>query len=145
VAEREAADLELGEQRRHVPQHGLAGGGVAVVADGGMPGQPIDDRRIAEIVADMAVAAVIVELLAVVGDDSGRLLAAMLERMQAERRVRRRVRRAIDAEDAALLVELVVVERMGGGRRRQARVSGTLDCHCDDWIKRSRSRRSPGL
>ena len=48
-------------------------------------------------------------LRAVEGDDAGRLLAAMLERMQAERRERRRVLVAEDAEDAAFLVELVVV------------------------------------
>ena len=50
-----------------------------------------------------------VELRAVEGDDAGRLLAAMLERVQAEGGQGGGVRMAEDAEDAALLVELVVV------------------------------------
>ena len=55
-----------------------------------------------------------VELLAVIGDDAGRLLAAMLQRVQAERRQRRRLGMAEDAEHAAFLVQMVVVERIGG-------------------------------
>ena len=52
-----------------------------------------------------------VEAGAVEGDDAGRLLAAMLERMQAEHGQRRGVGVAEDAENAALLAQLVVVER----------------------------------
>ena len=66
--------------------------------------------RLGEIVADQADVALDAELLAVEGDDAGRLLAAVLQRVQAERGQRRRLRMAEDAEDAALLVELVVVE-----------------------------------
>ena len=62
-----------------------------------------------------------VELLAVIGDDAGRLLAAMLQRVQAERGERRRVGMAVDAEDAAFLVQMVGVGRM---RRWAARRSG---------------------
>ena len=45
-----------------------------------------------------------------VGDDAGGLLAAVLQRVQAEGDEGRRVLDADDAEDAALLVQLVVVE-----------------------------------
>ena len=71
--------------------------------------QACDDLLGAEIVADKAHAAMGVELLAVIGDDAGRLLAAMLQRVQAERGQRRRVGMAVDAEDAAFFVEMVVV------------------------------------
>ncbi len=52
-----------------------------------------------------------VELLAVIGDDAGRFLAAMLQRVQAKRRQRRGFGMAEDAEHAAFLVQMVVVER----------------------------------
>ena len=50
-----------------------------------------------------------VEAGPVIGDDAGRLLAAMLQRVQAEGGHRRRVRHAPDAEYAAFLVQLVVL------------------------------------
>ena len=46
----------------------------------------------------------------VIGDDAGRFLAAMLERMQAEHRQRGRIGVPENAEHAALLVQRVVVE-----------------------------------
>ena len=65
VRDREAAELEIGIQRLHVAQDGVAGGGVAVVADRGAAGQRRDHPRIAEIVADQAEAAMRMEVLAV--------------------------------------------------------------------------------
>ena len=53
------------------------------------------------------------ELFAIIGDDSGRLLATMLQRVQAEGGQRRRVGVAIDPEDAAFVVEVVRMERIG--------------------------------
>ena len=53
-----------------------------------------------------------VELLAVIGDDAGRFLAAMLQGVQPERRQRGRVGMAENAEDAAFLVQMVIVEGM---------------------------------
>ena len=55
------------------------------------------------------------EPLAVEGDDAGRLLAAVLEGVQAERGDRRRVRMPEDAEDAALFAQPVAVEIEPGG------------------------------
>jgi hypothetical protein len=46
VADREAAGIELGEQRLHVAQDGFAGGGIADMADGALPGRrSITSRR----------------------------------------------------------------------------------------------------
>ena len=49
---------------------------------------------------------------AVEGNDARRLLAAMLERVQAEHGERRGVGVTEDAENTALLAQLVVVERL---------------------------------
>ena len=112
---REAAELEIGIQRLDVAQDRVAGGGIAVVADRGAARQPVDHLLIAEIVADRAKAAMRVELVAVERDDAGRFLAAVLQRVQAERGHRGGVGMAEDAEYAALLVQpVVVVERSGG-------------------------------
>ena len=51
------------------------------------------------------------ELLAVIGDDAGRLLAAMLQRVQPERGQRRRVGVPVDPENAAFLVETIAFPR----------------------------------
>ena len=57
-----------------------------------------------------------------VGDDAGGLLAAVLQRVQAEGDEGRRVLDADDAEDAALLAQLVVVE--GGWHGMRMRLEG---------------------
>ena len=47
MRDREAAELEIGVERLHVAQDGLAGGGIAVMADGvaGRAGSAITRRR----------------------------------------------------------------------------------------------------
>ena len=104
----EAAEDEVGVERLHVPEDGVAGRGVAVVADGDAAGQAGDDLGVAEIVADQAHAAMRMEARAVVCDDPGRFLAAMLQGVQAECRDGGGVGHVPDAEHAALLVRLVV-------------------------------------
>ena len=77
----------------------------------------IDDSD--DDVADVAEVAVRVEVLAVVGDDAGRFLPAVLQGVQAEGRQGGGVVVAEDAEDAAFLVELVVVPYpIGRGSQR---------------------------
>ena len=58
-------------------------------------------------VADEAEPALGIEALAVEGDDARRFLAAMLQRMEAERRDRGGVGVAEDAEDAAFFAQPV--------------------------------------
>src|SRR6202035_1603232 len=70
----------------------------------------------AELLADMARAAVGVELLAVIGDDAGRLLSPMLERMETERRECRRLGMPPDAEYPAFRMQAVSGERRMGHR-----------------------------
>ena len=119
VGDGEAAGVEIGEQRLHVAQDGVAGGGVAVVAEGDVALQAADDVGLVEVVADQAQPALGMEVAAVVGDDAGRLLAAMLQGVQAERGQRRRVLVAEHAEDAAFLAQAVVVGAEAGARHRR--------------------------
>ena len=83
----EAAELEVREQRLHVPEHRFAGRRIAHVADGDVAREPFHDLGRVEVVADQAQRPVAVELFAVIGDDAGRFLAPVLERVQAKRRV----------------------------------------------------------
>ena len=103
VTDGEAAELEIGEQGLDVALHGLAGGGIAHMADGRGARQLADHLFGAEIVGDEAEAALVVEVLAVEGDYAGGFLSPVLQGVQAERRVGRRVRGPEDAEYAALL------------------------------------------
>ena len=66
--------------------------------------------RAREGVADEAQRPLGMEALAVEGDDAGGFLAAMLQRVQAERRDGGGIRVAEDAEDAAFLAQPVAVE-----------------------------------
>jgi len=138
VRDGQPAEREVGIERLYVAQQHVAGRGVSIVADGGVAGQLLDRLLVAEIVGDVAQAAMRVEAGAVEADDPRRRLAAVLQRVQAERHVRRCVIVPVDPEHAALLVQLIVVERVGGGDRFQAGVHG----HWVPLIRRSRSRRS---
>ncbi|MCY1500010.1 hypothetical protein D9M68_340470 [compost metagenome] len=110
VSDRDAADFKFGKERLDVAQRHFARRRVAGVADGHEAGELCQRRRVGVVVADEAHALFGAELLAVEGDDAGGFLAAMLERMQAERRQRRRVRVPQYAEDAALFVQFIAFE-----------------------------------
>ena len=133
----EAAELELGEQRLHVAQHGAAGRGIAHMADGEVARKPTDDVLGTEVVADQAERAVGVELLAVEGDDPRRLLTPVLQGVQAEGRVGGGIGASEDAEDTAFLVQAVVV--VGAGRYH----GGGASFHRLLSIRRSMSWRWP--
>ena len=70
--------------------------------------QAFDHVRLVEVVADEAEPALAVEMLAVVGDDAGGFLAAVLQGVQAERGELGCVRMAEDAEDAAFLPQPII-------------------------------------
>src|SRR5260370_35872268 len=130
VADGEPAELEIGEQRLHVAQRHLAGRGIAHMAEGGMTEEPADDFLRAEILADMTHAAMGMELLAVIGQYPGGFVAAMLERVQAERNQRGGVGMAVNPEEAAFLGQMVVIVGIGCEHRcgHRAMVGRMLPC-----------------
>ena len=67
VGDGEAAGVDIGKERLHILQRRLAGGGVAVMADGDVALEATDDFGIVEVVADEAEAAFGMELVAVEG------------------------------------------------------------------------------
>jgi hypothetical protein len=110
MGEREAAGIEVDEERLYVPKDWIAAGRIADMADCRVAFQALDDRPAGEMIADETDAPLGMEVVAVETDDTRGLLAAMLKRMQSERRESRGVGMVEDAEDAALLVEPVLVE-----------------------------------
>jgi len=110
------------EQGLDIAQRSLAGGRIADVPDRRAAGQPAHDVVAIEIAGDVAHRPVRVEMLAIESGDSRRFLAPMLKGMEAQRDEARRIVGTPDAEDAALLAQLVVVERIG--RQHQSRIPG---------------------
>ena len=114
MADRKPAAVELREQRLHVAQNGLAGRRIAHVAHGRDPGQALDHLAAGEVVTDEPQPPLGMKSPAIERDDAGGLLAAVLERVQAEGGDRRRVRMSEYAEDAALFTQPVAVEVEAG-------------------------------
>ena len=115
MADRKAAGVELGEQRLHVAQDGLAGRGVADVADGGGAGQSLDHLAAGKSVADEAEAPLGMKPGSVKGDDARGFLAAVLQGVQPERGDGGGFGVAENAEHAAFLAQRVALQ---GSRTR---------------------------
>jgi len=116
VSDGEATPGELGEERLDVALERAAMRRVADVADGAAAAEALDHGAVGKAVADQPDPPLLMEVVAVEGDDAARLLAAMLEGVQAEHRQCCRVVMTEDAEDAALLVQLVLVAEGQGGQ-----------------------------
>src|ERR1700684_4128847 len=99
---------EIGEHRLHIAYDRAARGGVANVTDGIGAAQIFHVPVLAENIADQANMAFRYELLAVKGDNARRLLAAMLQSMQAESGKSAGIFMAKHAENAAFFVQFVV-------------------------------------
>ena len=97
-----------------IEQRRVAGGGVARVADGHVAGQ-LGQHVVGKDLRDQAHALDVGQMLAVGGGDAGRLLPAMLQRVEAEIGLARGVGMAVDGDDAALFVELVAFGDRGQG------------------------------
>jgi len=114
MRDREATARQFGEERLDIAQRGLAGGGIADMADAGGAGQRADHLVAVEIACDMAHRPMAVEQMPVPAGDARRLLAAMLKRVQSQRDDRGRRLGIVYAKDAALFAQLVVIEWIGG-------------------------------
>ncbi|MGY4487507.1 hypothetical protein ACVWWR_006698 [Bradyrhizobium sp. LM3.2] len=107
MGDRKAAGIQFSEQGLHVAQDGRAGGGIADMADRHVAGQAVDHLAAGKSVADEAEAAFGMKAAAVIGDDAGGFLTAVLKGMEAERRDGGGIGVAIDAEDAAFLAQRI--------------------------------------
>jgi len=106
------------------------------MADADGTRQRLHDFLGGEIVAHIAKAARgLKACLRIIGDDSARLLAAVLERVQPEGYEIRRIQNTYDPEDTTFLAQLVVAARvaqMGGieRMRRGMSLGGNWDKGC---------------
>ena len=109
VAERDFAFVAVDHDRLSVEQRFVACGGVARVTDGEIAGKRIQDSR-GEDFFDFTHGAVEIELASVAGDDAGGFLAAMLEGVESEVGELGGLFVAEHAEDATVVVEVIVFE-----------------------------------
>ena len=114
VRNRKTAELQVGEERLHVPHAGIARRGVARVADRRVAAQPVNNGMPAEDISHQTHVAVGWELLAIEADNSGRFLTTMLQGMQAQCGERGSFIVAEDAENCAFLLQFVIVKRVRG-------------------------------
>ena len=105
-----------------------------------MAARPADDVVAVEIAGDVTHRPMRMEMPAVEARDPGGFLAAVLKRVKAERNEARRIVGAPDAEHAAFLAELVIIERIGRQHRLPARLLSW-----NRHIGRGRARVAPRL
>ena len=117
VADRDRAAVALDEVGLRVRGHGVARGRVADVADRAVPGQRLEAARREHVVHE-AHALLEPEPLAVAAGDARRLLPAVLQGVEPHVGEVRGLGVAEDAEEAALVVEVVVLEGEASKRRR---------------------------
>src|SRR5882724_7669005 len=108
VAERHLALVAIDHDGLGIEQSFVARGGIARVADGGGAGKFVQNIG-RENFFDFAHGAVGVEFVAVAGDNAGGFLAAMLESVKAEIDELCRFGVAEDSDDAAVVVEPIIL------------------------------------
>lgn len=108
VRHRHGAEPVTGDEGLHVVDIGLPGGGVPDVPDGGGAGEPGEFGLINDV-GDETDAGDGAEDAVVDSDDSGALLAAVLESVEGEVAETGGVGVAVDANDAALFTGLFVI------------------------------------
>ena len=106
VRDGDRAFVRLHQDGLRIEQRGIASRGVARVADG-QSAAHLREHIFGEDVGDRAHGLVRARGQAVGGDDAGRFLAAMLQRMQAEVSQLLRLRVREDRDHAALVVKFV--------------------------------------
>ena len=111
VAQGHVAVVEAEDERLDVVRGARAGRGVAHVADGPVSLESFDFALVAEHLGEQAESAMAGQMAVIVGDDTGALLTAMLQRVQAEIGESGGVRVAPHAEDATFLVNVFEFSR----------------------------------
>ncbi len=121
---------KFGEERLDIPVGWPAMGRVSVMADRPVARQSVHHGSTGKIVAHQAKVPFGVEFATVKRDDARSLLAAVLKRVETERGELRRVLVAEDAEDPALLMELVGVGQGPRSLRARQIVPVLHAAHC---------------
>jgi hypothetical protein len=134
MSDREAAFGQVGKERLNIAQRSLARGRIADMANRDVARQFADDFVAIKVACDMTHGAVGVIVGAVKADDAGCFLAAVLQRVEAERDEAGGSVSAPDSENSALLAELVVVEWVGRQHDFRANPKG----FCADIVVRRR-------
>src|SRR5690606_5566411 len=110
----QSAEFEIGKKWLHVAKAFAPGSGIAHMADGTVALQAFDYVLRTEDIPDLTGRPVRREIFAVIGNDAGGFLPAMLKRMQAKGRQGRRIGRSENTENTAFFTQLVVVKWIGG-------------------------------
>ena len=110
MRECQAAGVDIGKQRLHIPKRGLANGRIADMANRRGAGEAVDDGLSVEVIAHESQTALGMKLLAVEGYDAGCFLAAVLQGVKTEGRERCGVGMIENPKDPALFVEPVGAE-----------------------------------
>ena len=129
----------LGDDGLGVGQQALAHGGVSDVGRGRQAGQPFQ-LLVVEDLGDVAHSPFLVQPCPVGRDDPGRLLASMLEGIESQIGVAGRLWVSGDAEDAALVVKLVLVH----GLSRFGRVRAEAGLHGENIFPCGRQINTEG-
>jgi hypothetical protein len=109
VAQRQLAFIAIDYHRLRVHQRRVAGGGITCVPDGDFSGK-LRYHVGCENLLHVAKAFVHVDIRAIGGSDAGGFLSAMLQRVEAEIGHLRSFGMAEYPEDAAMIVEVIVVD-----------------------------------
>ena len=109
VTERKLSFIAIDHHGLRVHQRCIAGGGIARVADGGRARQALDHLG-SENFLHMAKTFVHVDVRAIGGSNAGGFLPPMLEPVESEIGHLRSFGMAEDPEDAAMIVEMIVVD-----------------------------------
>src|SRR5580704_6973274 len=115
VCYRDLSFVAVHQERLRVEQHRVAGGGVAGVADSEIA-RETGDAFGSEDIRDVTHGFEAADLAAVAGGDARALLAAVLQRIQAEIRQVRRFGMAVNSKHATLLVEFVIGKWLQRGK-----------------------------
>ncbi len=142
VTERDLALVAVDQDGLRVQQRFVAGRGIPRVPDGQVAGKLRENAGL-ENFFDFAHGTMELEFRAVARDDAGGFLAAMLESVKAEVNQIRGFGMAKNAEDATMVVEMVVCETEKLAHRPS--LLQVVICGCPSTAQASSSRRRAKL
>ena len=126
VGDGDAAFVAVDGEGLRVALDGVAGGGVAGVADGERAGQTFAEHRRVKMSATWPIDFLVWISVAVAGGDAGAFLAAVLQRVEGQIGQFRSFGMAVDGGDTALFVKFIEVQSDQSLSQACFRSSGVL-------------------